>query len=329
MKKFFLIPFICAMLFAGGIPLWAVQIAVPTPESFSDQMPRSIVAQFRVAVAEGAKQANVSVMSEMDSNRLLASMNGLDEAGQANVLRAAQADGMLVVRVERNIGGFVLCVEPRACAATLGFSRSPFSIQVGQLQNLPRCIPELTARLRSDVAEAKGPVMVMLMPRIKDPGVPLSLKDYLSTTLGNVMLARGYRLCAGRDVENALRAVRLGGFFEVTPERCRQLGNTLLVDNGSIIEVTIDSYVMQTVNDAKNGRVFQVSFAGSLREYSISSGELTFEKKIELKQFKASDPRAAELDPSLRNNASAFGQFALQLALTEQLLTAWPPPMNP
>ena len=316
------------MLFAGGIAVWAAQIAVPTPEAFSDQMPPGIIAQFRNAVVEGAQKANVKVMSEVDSNRLLAEMTGLDESGQANVLHTAQADGMLFVRVERNIGGFVLWVEPRACAAKLGFSRSPFSIQVGQFQNLPHCLPELTARLCADVAEAEGPVKVLLMPRIKDPQAPLFLKNYLGNYLENIVVTRGYRSCAGRDVEDALRTMRLGGFFEVTPERCRQMGNTLLVKYGSIVEITIDSYVMQTVNDAQNRKVFQISFAGRLREYSTSSGELTFEKKFELKQFRASDPRAAELSPVLRNNASAFIQFAIELALKEQLLSVWPPPIS-
>ena len=326
MKKVNLIPFICAVLFAGGIALWAAQIAVPTPEAFSDQLPPGIIAQFRNAVVEGAQKANVSVMSEDDSNRLLAEMKGRNEEGQVNVLRAARADGMLFVRIERNIGGFMLQVEPRACSDKLGFSRSPFAIQVGQFQNLPHCLPELTARLCSDAADTEGPVMVLLMPRIKDPQAPLFLKNYLNNYLENLLVTRGYRSCAGRVVEDALRSIRLGGFFEVTPERCRQLGNTLLVDNGSIVEITIDSYVLQTVNDTQNGRVFQISFKGALREFSVSSGELTFEKRFELKQFKASDQRAAELNPTLRNNASAFVQFAIELALNEQLLTTWPPP---
>ena len=54
--------------------------------------------------------------------------------------------------------------------------------------------------------------------------------------------------------------------------------------------------------------------------------EENLEKRFELKQFKASDQRAAELNPTLRNNASAFVQFAIELALNEQLLTTWPPP---
>lgn len=326
MKKFLFLQIFCVALLAIALVADAAQIAVPTPIPFSEKLPPAVVVQCRNAVVEGVRQAHFDVLAEDASNRLLAMMTGLDEDGQAEVLRNKRIDGMLLVRVERNIGGFVLQIEPRGCASGLGIAQNSFSVQIGSLQNLPQCIPDIASRLlRSETGEADSPMMVLLMPRIKDPRTPLALKNSLGSFLENALLAKGYRVCSGRKVEEALRVNRLGGFFEVTPERCQKLGNTLLVKTGSVIEVTVDAYELQTVSDGRNGKVFQISLNGRIREFSTSSGKITFEKVFQLNQFKSSDPRTADLSPTIRNNASAFSQFALELALREQVLSAWPP----
>ena len=136
----------------------------------------------------------------------------------------------------------------------------------------------------------------------------------------------GYRVCAGRAVEDAQRVNKLGGFFELTPERCQKLGNSLLVKEGSIIEITLDTYELQTVKDERGGRVFQIALKGCLREFSTSSGKMVFEREFALNQLRANDPCAASLTPALRNNASAFSQFALEYVLREQVLAVWPSP---
>lgn len=326
MKRFSLMQCIFALLLACVLAGEAAQIAVPTPRPFTDKLPPGLIAQFRNAVVKGVQQIQINVLPEDASNRLWQQMAELDEAGQAGVLRSNQVDGVLLVRIERSIDGFVLVVEPHGCSSAMAFPTHSFSIPVGEFQNLPNCVPELISHLRSETTDDAAPVMVLLMPRIKDPGAPLFLKNSLSSFLESTLMTDGYRVCAGRAVEDAQRVNKLGGFFELTPERCQKLGNSLLVKEGSIIEITLDTYELQTVKDERGGRVFQIALKGCLREFSTSSGKMVFEREFALNQLRANDPCAASLTPALRNNASAFSQFALEYVLREQVLAVWPSP---
>ena len=219
MQQFNLQRIVCALLLACGIASWAAQVAVPTPRPYTSRLPANIVGEVYRTVCDGVAGAGFSVLSEGASNELLKSIETQDRTAQTTILQEKGIAGLLRAELNRGLGGFVLHVEPMACQSGLGLPTEPFDIQIGQYQNLRRCVAELTAMLNSGKVGNQAPMTALLAPRIQEPLAPLYLGNYLSGRLESGLLQRGYRLCAPAVVAQVLRQNRLGGCFELTQAR--------------------------------------------------------------------------------------------------------------
>ncbi|MBR4125484.1 MAG: hypothetical protein IKR13_04715, partial [Victivallales bacterium] len=293
-----------------GIELCAVQVAVPTPRPYTTRLPANICGEVYQTVCDGVSAAGFSVMSESTSNELLATLETQDEVSRGAFLRERGIAGLLRTELNRGLGGFVLQVEPMGCQTDLGLPAESFAIQIGQYQNLRRCVAELSAMLTAGNAGSQTPLTALLPMRIQEPLAPLFLGNYLSGRLENALLRRGYRLCASGVLENALRMNNLGGFFELTKARCVNLGKSLQV--ATFIQVSIDTYQVYDDNDAgMRGKI-----AGVVREVSATNGELLQSVPIQL-EITSNDGRLAGM---VLQDVNAFGQAALDLLIQEQIL---------
>lgn len=310
---------IAVLLLCGSVAPWAASlVAVPTPQPYTTRLPQNIAAEVYEVVANAVASAGFSVMPEAASNELLGAIGTAGAAEPGAYLRERGVAGLLRTELNRGLGGFVLHVEPIGCASGSGLPTAPFDLQIGQYQNLRRCGAELAARLGAGATSAVPATMMtaLLAPRIQEPLAPLFLGNYLGGRLENALLQRGYRLCAASTVEEALRQNRLGGFFELTRERCVNLGRMLQV--ASFIQVTIDTYQVYSEN---GGAVMCAKIGGTVREVSSANGELLQTVPIQL-EVTSNDGR---LGTAATGDAIAFGQAALDLVVREQILPHWPP----
>lgn len=315
MQQFNLQRIVCALLLACGIASWAAQVAVPTPRPYTSRLPANIIGEVYRTVCDGVAGAGFSVLSEGASNELLKSIETQDRTAQTTILQERGIAGLLRTELNRGLGGFVLHVEPMACQSGLGLPTEPFDIQIGQYQNLRRCVAELTAMLNSGKVGSQAPMTALLAPRIQEPLAPLYLGNYLSGRLESGLLQRGYRLCAPAVLEQALRQNRLGGCFELTQERCLALGKTLQV--ASFIQIIIDTYQVYA-NEGSTGLCARIT--GVVREVSAVTGELVQSVPIQL-EVASTDVRLTQVSIQ---DVNAFGQAALDLVVQEQILPHWP-----
>ena len=318
MQQLYFKRLIVAVLLLCGIASWAVQVAVPTPQAYSSRLPANLVGEVYQVVCDAVAGAGFAVVPQSASNELLGALASRDAAGQRAYLEERGVAGLLRTELNRGLGGFVLHVEPMGCQSGHGLPVAAFDLQVGQYQNLRRCGAELAARLGAGASSAVPATMMtaLLAPRIQEPLAPLFLGNYLGGRLENALLQRGYRLCAASTVEEALRQNRLGGFFELTRERCVNLGRMLQV--ASFIQVTIDTYQVYSEN---GGAVMCAKIGGTVREVSSANGELLRSVPIQL-EVTSNDGR---LGTAATGDAIAFGQAALDLLVREQILPHWPP----
>ena len=309
------------LMMACRLLVYAGNVAVPAPLLYSDRLPPRIGVEVHAAVVDGVRQGGHTVVAgDEEVKSYLAELQGLTQDGKRSYLQSKGIDGLLRTELQRSLGGFVLRVEPVGCQPSLGFPDQPFTIQIGQYQNLPRCVAELAARLSTEARGAQA-LSAVLAPRILEPLAPLFLGNYLCARLESGLLARGYHLCTEENLGQALRANRLAGYFELTRDRREALANALQVQ--SFIQVTISEYQIQGQEDG----LLQGTISGNLREISAFNGELLKSFPFQL-SLNSRDGRLAAYPPRTLAEPNAFGQAALDLLVQEVLLPKWPPKTN-